>query len=334
MILFLYFALRGINIKESINLIYNTNLGYIILFFFLFVGSHFIRSYRWQIMTKSIKPNSKTINFFGATMIGYGVNCVIPRLGEVYRGLFLGKWEGISRSSMLGTIIIERVIDVIMLVFTVVVSLFLYKGNLFNDVVWLKSTIIVSLVFSFIFILAIVVFIFWKKEVSENLIKKLSFISPKISNKIDYIFHTLLDGISGIKGYKNWFYTILLSVLIIVLYALTTQVGLMMFNFHYSKEITFGMAWVISALCSFGVIIPTPGGTGSYHAISIFVLVELYSFHKEAAAAYAILTHFISYVVFIGLALFFFIYINLKQKKSGGNTEDFISVLKSSRESK
>jgi uncharacterized protein (TIRG00374 family) len=334
MILFLYFALKGINIKESINLIYNANIGYVILFFVLFISSHFLRSLRWQIMTKSIKENSKTVNFFGATMIGYGVNCVIPRLGEVYRGLFIGKWEGISRSSMLGTIIIERVIDVIMLVFTVIASLFLYQGDLFKDVIWLKSTIVFALVFSFIFILFIIVFSVWKKEVSEKFIQKLSFISPKIANKTDYIFHTLLAGIASIKGYKNWIYTTILSFIIIFLYAYTTQVGLLMFNFNETKEITFAMAWVISALSSFGVIIPTPGGTGSYHAISIFILVELFTFGKEAAAAYAILTHFISYIVFIGFALFFFFYINLRQKNEGGNTEDFISVLKSSRDSK
>ncbi len=332
MILFLYFALKGIDIKESITLIYNANVGYVVLFFILFIGSHFLRSFRWQIMTKSIKSDSKTINFFGATMIGYGVNCVIPRLGEVYRGLFIGKWEGISRSSMLGTIIIERVIDIIMLVFTVIVSLFLYNGNLFNDVVWLKSTIIFTLVFSSSFIIAIVIFSLWKKEVSENFIKKLNFISPKIANKVDYIFHTLLAGIAGIKGVKNWIITGFLSIIIILLYAITTQVGLLMFNFQYAGEITFAMAWVVSALCSFGVIIPTPGGTGSYHAISIFILVELYSFGKEAAAAYAILTHFISYIVFIGLALFFFIFINIKQKSRGGKAEDFISVLKSSKD--
>ncbi len=331
MVLFLYFALKGIDIKKSIKLIYNANIGYVLLFFTLFISSHFLRSLRWQVMTKSIKKDSKTINFFGATMIGYGVNCVIPRLGEVYRGLFIGKWEGISRSSMLGTIIIERVIDVIMLVFTVIVSLFLYKGNLFNDVVWLKSTIIFSLIFSSVFILFIILFSTWKKEVSENFIHKLSFFSPKIASKTDYIFHTLLTGIASIKGYKNWTYTLLLSVIIIIIYALTTQIGLLMFNFNYAGEITFAMAWIVSALGSFGVIIPTPGGTGSYHAISIFILVELFAFGKEAAAAYAILTHFISYIVFIGLALFFFIYINLKLKNKGGKAEDFISVLKSGK---
>ncbi len=332
MILFLYFSLKGIDIKRSVELIYSAKIGYVLLFFALYISSHFLRAYRWQIMTKSIKPNSKTINFFGATMIGYAVNCIIPRLGEVYRGLFIGKWEGISRTSMFGTIILERIIDILMLLFAVTVSFLLYKGNLFNDVIWLKSTIIFTLSFSFIFIITLISFGVWKAEVSEKIIKKLFTFSPKFAEKSDYIFHALLAGIYGIKELKNKIFTLLLSFVIIILYAYTTYAGLLMFNFNNSFTVTFATAWVISALSSFGVIIPTPGGTGSYHAISIFLLVQLYSFTKEAAAAYAILTHFIAYIVFISFGIFFFIYINYKLKSDGGKAEDFISVLKSKKD--
>ena len=48
-------------------------------------------------------------------MVGYGVNCVTPKLGEVTRAVLLGKWEKLSRSSMFGTVILERVIDLISL---------------------------------------------------------------------------------------------------------------------------------------------------------------------------------------------------------------------------
>lgn len=298
----------------------------------LFVLSHFLRSVRWKIMISTLKPDVKVLNTFGAMMIGYGVNCVVPRLGEVYRGLFLGKWEGVSRSSMLGTIILERIIDVIMLLVAVIVSVFVYNGDLFNDVAWLKSTIYISTGAAVVFVAFAILFFLWKTEVSEHFIKNILSFSPKLADKVSYVFHTLMDGVAGLRGTKNWLFTCLLSLVVIIVYALTTYVGLYMFNLYTSQEITFAMAWVISALGSFGVIIPTPGGTGSYHAISIFLLVELYSFNSESAAAYAILTHFISYVVFISCSMFFIFYINQKRRNRGEKSENFFSVFKLERE--
>ncbi len=285
-------------------------------------------------MINSMKPDAKITNLFGATMIGYGVNCIIPRLGEVYRGLFLGKWEGLSRSSMLGTIIVERIIDVIMLIIAVIISIYVYSGDLFKEVVWLKSTLYAASILSAGLIIFIILFLIWKKAFSDLVIKKILNFSPKLAERINKIFHTLLDGFSSIKGTKNWVFTCLISAVIITIYALTTYTGLYMFRFDKTHLITFGMAWVISTITSFGVIIPTPGGTGSYHAISIFVLVELFSYDLESAAAYAILTHFISYVVFLSFALFFIILINKLQKKRGANSENFLSVFKLDSEEK
>ena len=326
--MFLYIAFSGIDIKKSLQLIYSADVIYIFMFLLLFIASHFLRSVRWKFMINSLKPDAKLVNLFGATMIGYGVNCIIPRLGEVYRGLFLGKWEGLSRSSMLGTIVVERIIDVIMLIFAVIISIFVYNGDLFKDVVWLKSTIYAASIISIGLILFIILFVIWKKEFSELFIKKISKYSPKIADKIDYIFHTLLDGFSSIRGVKNWVFTCILSVVIILGYSATTYVGMYMFHFDNIHVITFGMAWVISTIGAFGVIIPTPGGTGSYHAITIFILVELFKFDLESAAAYAILTHILSYVVFISSAFFFISLINKLQKNKGAKSENFLSVFK------
>jgi uncharacterized membrane protein YbhN (UPF0104 family) len=94
------------------------------------------------------------------------------------------------------------------------------------------------------------------------------------------------------------------------------------------------MAWILMTISAFGIIIPTPGGTGSYHAIIILVLTTLFSFSQEISAAYAILTHIISYVSFILSTVFFTYFINKRQVKKGGKKENFLSVFKNSRETK
>jgi len=92
------------------------------------------------------------------------------------------------------------------------------------------------------------------------------------------------------------------------------------------------MAWVFMAISAYGVLIPTPGGTGSYHLISIFVLSELYHFSYEVSAAYAILTHFIQFFVFIITTIVMIYWINKIQVRKGAKSEDFFSVFNQRKE--
>jgi uncharacterized protein (TIRG00374 family) len=156
MVLFLYLAFNNINFNEVLTILGSISLTWLIVYLFVWFLSHLVRAVRWKTIIKSVKEDTSVLNLFGATMVGYGVNCVIPRLGELYRGLFLGKWENISRSSMIGTIVLERVIDIIVLGFSVLISVSIYNGNLYNEVIWLKST----LYFGFLAILIMIIFLY------------------------------------------------------------------------------------------------------------------------------------------------------------------------------
>ena len=81
-------------------------------------------------------------------------------------------------------------------------------------------------------------------------------------------------------------------------------------------------------ISAFGIVIPTPGGTGTYHFIGISVLVTLFAFTNEAASAYVLLTHAVSISVFIFSMFLFMGYINNKRAKNGLPRENFYSVIK------
>ena len=79
---------------------------------------------------------------------------------------------------------------------------------------------------------------------------------------------------------------------------------------------------------AFGVIIPTPGATGSYHLIVISVLVGIFNFSSEISGAYALLTHAITYILFILSTIFLTYFINKKQISKGLPVANFITVFK------
>jgi uncharacterized protein (TIRG00374 family) len=267
-------------------------------------------------------------------MVSYGVSCVVPRLGELYRGLFLGRWEGISRSTIIGTIVVERIIDIAAFAFAALISVSIFQVNLYDKIIWLKTSLIIG--FSLIFCLTVfLIFLVKFQEIFRNgLIKISKKFSDKITNRVKSIFDTLLSGLSSIRGTKNIFFIFVWTILLLLLYALNSYVGFYILGMDSSGSVTFKMAWILMTICSFGVMIPTPGGTGPYHAIAILVLTQLFLFSNEISAAYAILTHFINYMLFILSTLLFIFIVNRQREKKGLQKETFLSVFNLNTEEK
>lgn len=331
--IFLFFAFRNVDLGTSLDLISQANLLWMLLFLGIFYFSHFIRAVRWKVMITTVKPDASILNLFGTVMIGYGINCAVPRLGEVYRAMFLGKWENLSRTSLFGTIIIERVIDVFTFAASVLISVLVFPGNLFKEFAWLESTIYLSFGALIIVVAFILMIVYKREKFYSYIINFFSRISPKIAGKLAYAFEMLAEGFGSLKGAKNYFIVFLLTALMMLVYAASNYVAFFMLHMNSIQAVTFGMAWILMTISSFGVAIPTPGGTGSYHAFIILVLVNLFNFSHEISAAYALLTHFITYVAFI-ISTFLFIYIINKIRASKGEkAENLFTVFKDKSES-
>lgn len=324
--LFLYFAFVNVDLKKSLFLITKTSLLWLVVYVIIFFVSHYVRALRWKVMIKSVKSDTSVFNLFGAVMIGYGVNCVIPRLGEVYRGLFIGRWEGISRTTMFGTVIIERIIDTGSFAFASLISVYIFPGNLFGEVIWLKASLMIGFGLIFIITILIVFIVKYEQKFGYAIVKLLGRFSKKLSEKFSEIFSTLISGLSSIQDGKSILVVTLYTALILLLYALNSYTGFFMLDMQTYGTVNFTMAWVFMTISAYGVIIPTPGGTGSYHIISIFVLTQLYNFEYELSAAYALLTHFISYLIFIGSTIGIIYWINKVREKKGIKKENFLSV--------
>ena len=307
-LVFLYFAFQNVNVSDVFYDISKASIFWILIFIIVNLSSHWVRALRWKVILHSVKPDTSVKNLFGAIMVGYGVNCVVPRLGEVSRAVLVGKWEKLSRSSMLGAVIVERVIDIIFLAFAVIVSALLWSESLYDKFPWLKSSIYISLILMAFMIAFFYLMIKFKERFYNVLIKMLGKISEKLAHKAGHIFDMLTEGFGSLKGWKNYFLTILLSVIIMVLYALNAYVGFFTIGLQTIKPVTYEMGWIVMSIAAIGVVIPTPGGTGSYHVLATSALVLLFGFGHDISLAYAVLTHGISYFLFIFSAVLIYLF--------------------------
>ncbi|MHB8579840.1 MAG: lysylphosphatidylglycerol synthase transmembrane domain-containing protein [Ignavibacteriaceae bacterium] len=306
---FLYIAFRGVDVSKVFQTVSNASILWIIIFAISVMFSHFLRAVRWKIIISSVKKDASLKNLFGSMMVGYGVSCVIPRLGEVTRAVLIGKWENLSRTSMFGTVILERIIDVIFLGLAVLISIIIWSDNIYSNFPWLKSALYITaflVLMAFLFLFLIIKF---KEKFYNILIRIIGRFSAKYAHKAGYIFDMLIAGFLSLKGVKNYLLVILFSILIMGNYALSSYIGFYTLGMQ-DHHITFGMAWVLMSISAIGVVIPTPGGVGSYEALSKATLVLLFGFGESISLAYAILTHIISYILFIFTALLSFFIFN------------------------
>ncbi|MCL5030317.1 MAG: flippase-like domain-containing protein [Bacteroidetes bacterium] len=308
--IFLYIAFRGVDFGHVVQTISEASIFWIIVLIISMILSHYLRALRWKIILNSVKKDTSIKNLFGALMVGYGVSCVVPRMGEISRAVVIGKWEKLSRSSMFGTVILERIIDVIFLGLAILISVLIWSEKLYVSFPWLKSTIYITL-FLIAFVVAFVyLLVRFKERFYGLIIKVIGKFSTNFAHKAAYIFDMLTQGFASLKGVKNYFYTFGLSVLIMMVYALNAYIGFLTLGMQNIQHVSYSMAWVLMSISAIGVVIPTPGAIGSYEALTKAALVLLFGFGESISLAYAILTHVLSYFLFIFTALFFFFILN------------------------
>src|ERR1041384_5037664 len=109
----------------------DTNLLWLIPFFFTYLLSHWARAKRWMVMLDPVGIHPTTANTTMAVLIGYLVNLIPPRAGEIAKCTILAEYENMPADKMIGTIVAERSFDVICLLLVIAIG-FYWQGAALN----------------------------------------------------------------------------------------------------------------------------------------------------------------------------------------------------------
>jgi glycosyltransferase 2 family protein len=239
--------------------------------------SHFIRALRWKILIEPLGHKPSTLNSFLAVMVGYWANLAVPRLGEVLKCTILARYERVPADKLVGTIVAERAIDVCSLFVVLLMTVFsqyeligTFSAELFRKFFSADGSFSTSrIVLVLVVILAFVLFFIW-------MFRRLSHL-PLVS-KTRNIFRGIWEGLISIRYIKQKGLFVLHSVLIWALYLYSTYMGF----FAMQGLSVYGIKGALSALTfgSFGMIIPSPGGIGSFQ-YAIQQVMILYGISPE-----------------------------------------------------
>ena len=127
---FLYFAFRGTDFSALWSTILHADPWVVASLVPIVLISHWLRAVRWRYLLAPFKERPSLRNMFSAVMLGYAVNNLLPRVGEVVRGVVIGKLEQISRSAAFGTVVIERILDFLTFSFLLGITVSIYPSSI------------------------------------------------------------------------------------------------------------------------------------------------------------------------------------------------------------
>ena len=250
--------------------------------------SHVSRSLRWQMLTKSMGYRISFMNSFMGVMIGYFANMAIPRMGEFTRCGVVSKYENVPFSKLLGTVVTERVFDMLMLLaLTLIVVLTQFKQvGIFldnNEEIKQKLYAMLHSPWTLVLLTALVLGsagFFW-------FVRKGSFFT-----RLHHFLSGMKEGLLTVKDVEHKWLFIGHTIFIWLMYYLMLYVCF--FCFQFTSHLGPMVGLTVFVLSSYGMVAPVQGGVGAWHFMVIAALL-IYLPHTEEitslAKIFALLTH-------------------------------------------
>ena len=304
-IVFLYLAFRGTNLDSLLEAMGRADYLWLGVNVLVLMVSHAFRAWRWRYLLEPMKPAIGLRNLFSGVMVGYMMNNVLPRAGELVRPYVIGKLESISKSAAFGTIVVERILDTVSFLLLVAAMPVLYNGPLTESFPWLtRAGVILTCIM--VPAVALLIALMMRRDWADRLLGLFTHLLPeRFARRVQGLFHSFLDGFQFVKNPGNFLVIFILSALIWFLYAAMTYAGFLALGLQ--NAIGFRGAVVTLAISSIGVSMPTPGSTGTYHAFASQALIRLYAIDQVTALSFATLTHATGFIGATVVGLYFFL---------------------------
>lgn len=286
-VVLVYFCVRNINWTEFVNALVQCSWGWVIVSILLGVLSQAIRALRWQMLLRPLDPKISFITCFNAYNICMVVNLAVPRAGEFARMGIVAKNSSAGADKALGTIVVERLWDIIFLMLMTALVLAL-KWEDFGAV--LTNTFasggsgssILFLVGGFTLLVVILVLLSW-------LLRNKGSFWAKVWGFITGIG----QGLQSFRQMKKgWLFILYTFILWSIYWLMSAAILQAMHELPGMTDLGIVDALFLSLVGSLSSMLPVPGGFGVYHIMVADSLATLRSAIKaETAMVYAVLNH-------------------------------------------
>jgi uncharacterized protein (TIRG00374 family) len=312
----------------------------LVLSFIFVLLTYWARSVRWQYLLAPI-GNTHFRTVFRTTVIGFAALSLLPaRVGDVLRPYLLARQEGLPMSATLATVIMERVLDLIVVLALLALYVWGFSGTGALPAPFLRPVEVSAALAAAVALLLLVMM--WILATHPERIGALAGMAARVlpwsvSHRIEEVVSVFSGGFAAAREPRALVMAIAWSFATWLAIAGEAWAVTVAFGIKMPFEGTF----LLQGLLVLGVAVPTPGGVGSYHAAYRWGVTNFFGAQNDQAIAGAIVTHAISFVPVVLLGLVFMAQDNLSvgrlkdlagaaREKERSETDE-VSVLRPSR---
>lgn len=317
-VLLVWLSLRTIPLSEENKWTFilatwqSADKGWLMLMALLAVISHIIRAERWRMLLAPAGYHVKFSSGMLSLMIGYLVNLVVPRGGEVSRCYNIYKLEKTPVEIAFGTVVVERVIDLLCLVVLLGIAFAIESEKLlpFISTLPIQTEGFAAKIIVLVILLSVAIvgflFVRWILHKNQSIANKVSILMNGFKNGLRTVFNLKRKKTFVVYTLAIWTLYFLMSYCVIKAFPETSHLGL-------------SAVLALFAIGAIAMAAPLPGGAGSYHVLVPAGLSFLYAIPQAEAVAFTFVFHGWQTVIMIAGGAISLVLTFLKIKKQTRN---------------
>ena len=312
--LILYWMYRDFDFKNVGRvLVHEMDWTWMLLSFPFGMLAQMLRGWRWQMSLEPIGEHARASVSVNSIFLSYAVSLVVPRVGEFARCGVLKRYDGVSFTKALGTVVTERIIDSLLVLAITLVTLF-FQLRVFDSFFSRTGTNIETLFSRFStagYIVTAVcavaaVVLLWV------LLRRFS-----IYNKVKCTISGIMQGVFSLRGVRNMPLYAMFTLGIWVSYFL--HYYLTFFCFEATSSLGMACALVTFIVGCIAVIVPTPNGAGPWH-FAVKTMLILYGVGETDALYFVLIVHSVQTLLVVLLGVWAWIALSFTSKKTNAVT--------------
>lgn len=286
-LLFLYWAFARIELAGLVEALRRANYAWVVPAVAVYFGAVYLRAWRWRLLLGPLK-DVPAHHLFSAVVIGFTANNTLPaRLGELVRCYVVGRREGLSKSGVLATVVVERVFDVL-----IMLAIIALGAGALAPVLEARrlpgAQVVPLMTVGFVLLLGAFLWAAARPEQAKGL-GNLFFrhLPEPVRATVDRVVHSFLEGLGILRGPRG--VVVLLGWSAVIWFVEAAKYWIIMQGFDF--QASFTVLALTMAIANLGTAIPTaPGYIGSFEFLTAQVLL-LFGVGMEMGLSYAIVLH-------------------------------------------
>ncbi|MDO4950385.1 MAG: lysylphosphatidylglycerol synthase transmembrane domain-containing protein [Bacteroidales bacterium] len=284
---------RNFDFEAAVQVLcHDVGYGWILLSFIPGTFSHLFRAWRWKLTLSPLGEHPRTSTTINSIFFSYASSLIVPRIGEVARCGILQRYEGTSFAKSLGTVVTERIVDVIFMLLLIVATI-VVQMPMFVRFFSLTGTNIDGWP---------ALFTSWQLYLVLAGTIGVACVAWRILRKrLSPFFSNIWTGITSIRRVSHPWLFVLYSVGIWVSFYLEFYIAF--FAFPFTATIPPLTAVAIFTAGTMAVLVPTPNGAGPWH-FAVITMMGFFGIARTDAATFALLVHSVQTALMMALGVY------------------------------